>query len=149
MLIGTYESKLVSGRRVAIPSTLRRRLGEKVILAKWYEKCVVLVGEGQWEKLIGKLTGKVETITRPVRDTDRFILGSAYEAIPDKQGRVVVPEVLMKHAEIKGEIVFLGLGERVEIWDKAKWLEHELFIEEKAGDMVETLALARLRPRDA
>src|SRR3989344_2224935 len=109
MLIGQYPSVLSKARRVAVPVSFRKELGKNFIISKWYEKCLVLLSKDKFDDLLNRITGKVEFITSPVRDTDRFILGSAYELSTDAQGRVVVPEVLTDFAKLKEEVIFLGL----------------------------------------
>jgi MraZ protein len=140
MLLGTYSGILSSKRRTAIPKKFLQELGTKIILAKWYEGCIVIVSQTDWQELLKRLTGEEVLITEPVRDTDRFILGSAYEAVPDNQGRVVIPFSLAEYAQLSSRIVFLGLGQRVEVWDKEKWLEREKYVAEHAGQMIERLA---------
>src|SRR3989344_543197 len=128
MLLGQYQSVLGDKRRLAIPKKFVRELGNRIILAKWYEKCLVVVSEGNWSELLTKLTSKIDIITSPVRDTERFVLGSAYESSPDSQGRVVIPDSLVKYADLKKNVVFLGLGSRVEIWNEDEWLKKETLI---------------------
>ncbi len=140
MLIGTYYGVLSPKRRLAVPSSFRKILGEKLIIAKWYEECLVLVGEVGWNALLKRLTPKEGIVTKPVRDTDRFILGSAFELEPDEQGRVVIPEILAKYAKLGSEIVFLGLGDRVEIWSKGEWEAHEKKVTEHASNLLEAIA---------
>ncbi|OGM15540.1 division/cell wall cluster transcriptional repressor MraZ [Candidatus Woesebacteria bacterium RBG_19FT_COMBO_42_9] len=140
MFLGTYTGKLSPKRRVAMPSSFRKILGENFIVAKWYERCLVIIGRDNWKALLEKLTGKVELITRPVRDTDRFILGSAYEVKPDPQGRFIIPEVLKDYAQLTDEIVFVGLGERIEVWNKHEWHKKEKEVQEQASAMIEELA---------
>ena len=140
MLLGTYFGVLSPKRRTAVPSTFRKLLGDRLIIAKWYEECLVLVSESLWSALLKRLTAKAETITASVRDTDRFILGSAYEVLPDDQGRVVIPEFLASYAHLGDEIVFLGLGDRIEIWNREKWKEREILISKNASQLLENLA---------
>jgi MraZ protein len=140
MLIGTYSSALSLKRRSAIPKKFLQELGKKLIIAKWYEGCLVLVSLTAWQALLNKLTGTSEMITAPVRDTDRFILGSAYEIDPDDQGRVIVPKTLSDYAKLTEKLVYIGLGNRVEIWDEAKWTEHEKYVSAHAGEFIEELA---------
>ncbi|MGD0523078.1 MAG: cell division/cell wall cluster transcriptional repressor MraZ [Candidatus Microgenomates bacterium] len=143
MLIGTYFSALSEKRRSAVPKKFLQELGKKLIIAKWYEGCLVLVGMEAWQVLLNKLTGKSEIITAPVRDTDRFILGSAYELDPDDQGRVIIPKNLSEYAGLGEKLVYIGLGNRVEIWDEDKWNEHDKFVSSHAGEFVEELANAK------
>ncbi len=140
MIIGNYTSKLTSSRRVAIPKKIREKLGNRFIIARWYENCLVAVSTDAWQELLNKLTGKSDIFTSPVRDTDRFILGSAYEVNTDSQGRALLPESLVKFAGLTDDVVFVGLGERVELWNKASWQKHEEFIQKNASQLVENLA---------
>jgi len=140
MLIGSYTAILSPKRRIAIPKKFLNQLGLKPILAKWYEGCLVLVARKSWEALLKRLTGEEKIITRAQRDTDRFILASAYELFPDKQGRVIIPEQIASYAGIKNEAVFLGLGDRVEIWDKNAWKTREEYVAKEAAELLERLS---------
>lgn len=140
MLLGTYQVKVASGRRVFVPSSLRASLIGNLILAKWYEGCLVLVDTVSWEALYKRLTGSQKIIVSPVRDTERFILGSAYEIQIDDQGRIVIPEILAKYADIKDEISFVGLVNRVEIWDSQIWNKKQMELTNKASEIIEKMA---------
>jgi MraZ protein len=140
MLIGQYSTNLSPKRRIAIPKKIREKTGKKMIVAKWYEGCLVLIGEANWEALLNRLTGESKVITAPVRDTDRFVLGSAFELDPDNQGRVILPSSLVKYANLSKNVIFIGLGDRAEIWDKDEWEKRESFIARHAGEFIEKLA---------
>lgn len=140
MLIGQYQGSLGEKNRVAVPNSFRKELGKKVIVAKWYEGCLVLVGEQRWQALLKGLTGERRLITAPVRDTDRFILGSAFELSLDAQGRGVIPTILVEYAGLGKEIMFLGLRDRVEIWNKEAWLKQEVYVAKNAAQFIEKLA---------
>lgn len=115
-------------------------LGKDLVIAKWYEECLVVVDKRVWDALLNKLSGKAELATKPVRDTDRFILGSAYEVQPDFQGRIIIPQSLVDYAKLSSELIFLGLKDRVEIWDKDIWLLKEKEISQKASEYIEKIA---------
>ncbi len=140
MLIGSYYTTLNDKRRVAVPKKFISELGNKVIIAKWYENCLVLVSFDFWDKLLKRLTGGKKTISLGVRDIERFVLGSAYEAEPDNQGRIVIPEALSKYAGLGKEIVFVGLGDRVEIWPKTLWEDKGKELVEETKEYIEKLA---------
>jgi MraZ protein len=121
MLIGSYLAALGEKRRVAVPKRFLAELGEKPILAKWYEDCLILVTNEFWDKLLKRLTGERKVLELGVRDIERFILGSAFEAEPDNQGRIILPEILVNYAKLNKELMFIGLTNRVEIWNKEIW----------------------------
>ena len=140
MFLGTYHVQVASGRRVFIPAPLRTNLGENLIIAKWYEECLVLIPEDSWKALYKRLTGEQKIIVSPIRDTERFILSSAYEASPDEQGRIVIPEGLATYAKFTKEISFIGVGDRVEVWDAKIWEEKQLKLSKEASQLIERLA---------
>ena len=140
MLLGQYQTKLDEKGRCAIPARFRSQIGKNAVLAKWYEGCLVFVKDDGWIALLEKLTAKSEIFTSPVRDTDRFIMGSAFEIELDSQGRFVVPKLLRDYANLSSDITFLGLGERVEIWNSKSWEEKERQVSENAVKLIEKLA---------
>lgn len=111
-----------------------------MIIAKWYENCLVLVSYDTWKSLLNRLSDKSGLVTEPVRDIDRFIMGSAYEVKLDGQGRFIIPEVLRIYASIVDEATFVGLGDRVEIWSSEKWKGIEELSERKAADAIEAIS---------
>ena len=140
MLLGQYEAVLTDKGRLALPKKFREKLGGRVVVAKWYESCLVVVASESLNPLLSRLTAETKYITGAVRDTDRFVLGSASEVDLDKQGRFVVPKYLRDYALLVKEVVFLGLGSRVEVWDKKVWAEREKYIKENAENLIETIA---------
>lgn len=140
MLIGSYLGNLGDKRRVAVPKKFLNELGEKPILAKWYEDCLILVSDKFWKELFERLTGGKRVISLGVRDIERFILGSAYETEPDAQGRIIIPEILASHASLDKELVFIGLTDRVEIWNREIWERESSKLGKTTKDYIEKLA---------
>ena len=93
MLVGHYQTKIDLKNRTAVPAKYRQVLGKKVVLAQWYENCLVIVSKDQWEALLEQIAQK-SFIVSPARETDRFLLGNAFEIDLDSQGRFVVPPTL-------------------------------------------------------
>lgn len=142
MFLGQFHTKLSNKSRTAIPAKLRRELGGRAIISRWYEKSLAVWSSKAWEKLLN--TALDETLlTRPARDTERFLLGGAQEFELDAQGRVVIPENLVEYAELGDEIVFIGIRDRIEIWAKKNWAEHETRISANAAGLIEELQSKR------
>lgn len=143
MLIGSYSGILSPKRRTAVPKKFLRDLGSSFIIAKWYEGCLVIVGKNLWEVLLERVSPRGSAVTGPVRDTDRFIMGSAFEVVPDAQGRIVIPGALASYANLSEKVVFLGLRDRVEVWDEEVWAKREAEIASRAAQLIEKLAEER------
>lgn len=140
MLIGHYIASITTKRRTVLPSEFRKVVGKKIIITRWYEGCLVIIGEGSFTNIVDKLVGERKLITKPIRDTERFILGSAYQIEVDSQGRFIVPKVLTQFAKFKDKIVFVGLNDRVEIWDQSTWDRNQPQLIASSSSNIEKLA---------
>ena len=58
-----------------------------------------------------------EEAQKPIRK----FLSSAFETEEDAQGRILLPKELVNFAQITKNIVFVGVGNRVEIWAEEVW----------------------------
>lgn len=131
---------VTSGKRISIPSVFRENLGKTLVLAQWYEECLVLVSKSSLNALLSRVTRGKGTITEPVRQTEHFIFASSYEVLPDDQGRIVIPDKLIGYAKLKEQVYFLGVGDRVEVWNKEIWEERERQVAQDAAKYLEELA---------
>ena len=147
MLLGQFGGKLSAKRRMVVPRKLAKELGSPMIIAKWYEGCLVLVSTESWGELLKKVRGTGELITSMIRDVDRFIAGSAFEVEIDELGRIIVPDLLADYAGLKEDVIFLGLSDRVEIWSQQVWREKEKRIADQAAVALEKIAHEEKNPR--
>lgn len=134
MLIGEYKSKVGEKKRVSLPAKFREEIGEDLILTRGYEDALILVNKRMWEKVAKDIVGGSFT-DKNIRDTSRFLVGSAKEIQMDTQGRFVIPEALFEHAKLGKDIIFIGLINWIEIWDANKWQERVEYLQ-KHGDEI-------------
>ncbi len=138
MLIGEYSVQAGEKNRIAIPKRLRDNLEGKLFLTRGYENCLILVDEGRWNKLILEIN-KSPLLSLTVRDTKRFILGGAVELEPDSQGRIVITDALKEFSAIEQKVIFLGVGEWVEVWSEQKWKDKLNNLSKNVSDLAEKL----------
>lgn len=136
MLVGQYIQRLSEKGRVALPSRFRKGIGQEIILSRWYEGSLAIFNPGAWQEIVERVT-KESVLGVPLRISERFLLGGAFEITLDEQGRFVVPPSMRNYAGMQGEVVFVGLGTRVEVWAKARWEEQEKRVIEEAEEMIE------------
>lgn len=139
MLIGHYTTKADSKGRVALPAKFKAGLGNKVIVTAGYENSLMVVSTKDWQTVIGQVTNNKLTL-EPARATDRFLLGSAFEVELDSQGRFIIPKYLRQYAKISQLVVFIGVGNRVEIWSQAKWEVYEKYLDKNISQLGEKLS---------
>lgn len=120
MFIGEYQHSLDDKCRVIVPSKYREKLGLNFILTKGLDGCLFVYTQLEWEAFQQKLRSLPLTNTS-ARKFVRFFLAGAVECSVDKQGRILVPNHLRVYSEIEKDIVFIGMGNRVEVWAAEKW----------------------------
>jgi len=135
MLIGQYEGKIGEKHQAALPKKFREILGEKLIITKGFENCLIIVSEENWKTLLEGTEGRPFT-NKATRELQRFLLGNATYIELDTKGRFVLPEYLRLFAGIKQEIVFAGIQRFVEVWEKKAWEEHQ----KRLGTTIESIA---------
>ena len=53
----------------------------------------------------------------------RLTYSGANEAVPDRQGRILVPPFLREYAGINGDCVIVGVGHAIEVWSQEGWAQ--------------------------
>jgi len=123
---GEYRCTLESQGRVIIPSKLRYLIKEDgsdiVYITKGIEKCLFVFPEKIFEQQVEKINELSFTKGNP-RIFTRLFYSGAFREKMDKQGRILIPSQLIEYAEIKENIVIIGAGKRIEIWDESNWKE--------------------------
>lgn len=142
MLLGQYEAVIEEKGRVAFPKKLREELGNKLIVTLGYENSLIIVSEENWKALLEGTEGR-PFIQQDTRETQRFLLGGASFVELDNKGRFILPNYLRRFAEIKNEIIFLGLSRYVEVWDKQRWEIYRQSLEKNIEKISERLISAQ------
>ena len=120
MFMGEYNHTVDEKGRLIIPSKFREELGDKFVVTKGLDGCLFVYAENEWKKLEDKLRALPLT-NKDARAFARYMLAGAAEVEPDKQGRILVPQVLRTFAELDKDVVLIGVAGRVEIWNKVRW----------------------------
>ena len=122
MFCGAYEHTVDDKGRTVVPARFRQKLGDKLWVTRGLHGCIWLFPERTWPQVQQMLTPKSLLDERKLK-LERYFLGAASECVPDKQGRVAIPQMLMDHAGIKSgdSIWIIGLTDKIEIWEKSRW----------------------------
>lgn len=120
---GEYEHSVDNKGRVAFPAKLRKSLNpeaqERFTLLRGLEPCLYLYPQDEWE-LVEKKLSKINSFTRNGRTVKRNFLRFAEDVILDKQNRLSLPSHLMDWSGIDKSAIFIGSGERIEVWSPAR-----------------------------
>ena len=137
MFIGEYNHTLDSKGRLIVPSKLRESLGERFFLTKGLDGCLSVYPTEEWGFFMGKLK-KLPMTNKDARKFSRFFLAGATECEIDKQGRILIPANLREFAKLEKDAVIVGVGTRLEIWDKEIWqkCDENISADEIAENMI-------------
>ena len=120
MFMGEYNHTIDAKGRLIIPSKYRETLGDTFVVTQGLDGCLFVYDNHEWAIFEEKL--KNLPINSPdVRKFVRFFLAGACEAEVDKQGRILIPANLRDFAALEKDVVLIGVGGRVEIWDKTRY----------------------------
>ena len=120
MLIGEYEHSLDTKGRLIMPAKLRIDMGDKFIVTKGLDGCLFAFSQNEWLNFESKLKA-LPLSDKNARNFVRFFLSGATECELDKQGRFLIPANLRTATNLDKDTVIIGVGTRLEIWDKSTW----------------------------
>ncbi len=120
MFLGTHSPRLDEKGRLFLPAKYREDLAEGIVLTKGQERCLYVFPPAEFERITEALRAAPVT-AKAVRDYSRVFFASASDEVPDKQGRVTIPQALRDYAGLQRDCVVIGANTRLEIWDDAAW----------------------------
>ena len=144
MFLGTHHHALDSKGRVSIPARYREVLSAQaepgLILTINFgdaSKCVVAYPREPFYRLAERLVSDGPMDPRLERYA-RAILPTATEVAPDRQGRILLPQSLRELVGIDREVTWVGMFNRMEIWNRTRWEQAH------AADLAEVGSLNKL-----
>lgn len=123
LLLGTYTPKIDAKGRMALPAKFRTQLGEGMVMARGQERCVYLLPQSEFQRIAAQIQ-RTSMGNKAARDYLRVFLSGAVDQNPDKQGRVLVPQMLRDYANLGDDIAVIGVGTRAEIWNRQAWEDY-------------------------
>ncbi|MFQ8989320.1 MAG: division/cell wall cluster transcriptional repressor MraZ, partial [Intestinibacter sp.] len=106
--------------RLILPAKIREDMGETFIITKGLDGCLFGFSQTEWANFEEKLK-TLPLTNKNARDFVRFFLSGATECEMDKQGRFLIVANLREYANLEKDAVIIGVGTRIEIWNKEKW----------------------------
>lgn len=137
MFMGEYSHTVDGKGRLIVPSKFREQLGEEFVVTKGLDGCLFVYSNEEWSNIEEKFRA-VPLTTKDARMFARFFFAGAASCEVDKQGRILIPQVLRSYAGIEKDVVSVGVLNRVEIWSKEKWEQTDQF--DDMDDIAEHMA---------
>ena len=140
MLLGEYEHTIDDKNRLTLPAKFRQAFADGVVVTRGLDGCLFAYTRSDWERLVESRLATNDPLSQEGRRIDRHFFSGAAEAELDRQGRVMIPAPLMRHANLQRDVVVAGVRDRLEIWDREAWRRELAEVEGSAEDVAERLA---------
>lgn len=120
MFLGTYEHALDPKNRLSLPSRLRDKLEKAVVLSKGLDGCLELRTPEEFERYAAGLSSLSAT-KKDARTFVRQVFANSADVAIDSANRILIPAPLLAEGNLKRDVVVIGVGRKIEIWDKDKY----------------------------
>jgi transcriptional regulator MraZ len=144
LFFGEYEHTIDDKSRLTLPARFRERLAAGVVLAKGLDGNIAVYPRDAWSETVEARLAALDPLTREARELRRFFFAGAADAELDRNGRVLVPPALARHARLGRDVVVAGVYDHLEIWDRSAWEQHLRAVEGSADHVAERLAEKRI-----
>jgi len=124
MFFGYFAHSLDNKGRLVIPSKMRDELGARAFIMKGFDGALAIYKETEFEKLVSEFNS-LPFNKKSSRDYLRVQLASTCELEIDKAGRAQIPSQLLAKYQINKEVVVIGAGDHIEVWDKQAYERYE------------------------
>lgn len=132
VLMGEFQNSIDAKGRMIVPAKFREELGYRCVLTKGLDKCLYIYPMSEWEKLKDKLS-QLPMSDPEARKFVRYMYANAQECEMDKQGRISIASQLRDYAQIKKELVTVGILDKVEIWSKQVYESSDSGMDQEPG----------------
>jgi MraZ protein len=121
LLMGEYHHQIDEKSRIRIPAKLKDALGESPVILKGTDGCLFVYSQEAMNNMFNTKFANNDFTQADKTKALRLLTSSTVMTEEDKQGRILLPQNLIKHAGIIKNIVTIGAFDRVEIWSEERW----------------------------
>lgn len=138
MFLGTHHPKLDEKGRVTLPAKFREELSPGLVLTKGQDRSLVVWPIEEFNAYADRIREASRSDAK-ARAYSRVFFSSAFDQVPDRQGRVTLPPALRDYARLTAEApaVVVGNHSTVEIWNAEEWERYLQAQEPQFADLSE------------
>ena len=143
---GTFEHALDAKHRLTVPAKFRAALAGGVVLAASPEtspgapRSIAIWTPESYEAYTTRALAEVNPMSAQAREMKRFLFGLSHDTELDNAHRVMIPAAHIEFAALNKDVILVGSGECLEVFDRA---QHQAYAPDqmtRVPDLVESLA---------
>jgi MraZ protein len=144
MFAGSHLLTIDDKGRLAIPARVRQQLaddyeGLELFITRSHKPCIEIYPAAEFRAVADQIQNLDDR--RAADLLKEVFIGNAVETEVDKQGRVLLPQLLRRHAHLESSAVLVGQITHLDIWAEAAW--NERYGESQAQDLASAFALLK------
>ena len=120
--LGTHLNRLDAKGRTSVPAPFRAALrtgtdpAALVLRPSHMHPCIEAWPAAEFDRLAAPLD-RLEIFSPAQDDLQTALYADAHRVEPDKEGRIFLPDSLVRHAGLTDAVSFMGLGRIFQIWE--------------------------------
>lgn len=123
--LGNIEAKADEKGRVFIPAGFRKQLQaaseERLIMRKdVFQECLILYPESVWNEELNELRSRLNKWNSKHQLIFRQFVSDVEVVTPDGNGRILIPKRYQQICGIRGDVRFIGVDNKIEVWAKER-----------------------------
>jgi MraZ protein len=127
---GTFDHALDAKHRLTVPAKFRAELSGKVVLAASHEadpgepRSIGIWPAEVYEAFTSAALAGINPLSPEARSMKRFFFNLSHDTELDSAYRLMIPPKLMEYAGLDKDVVVVGSGECLEVFDRARYAEY-------------------------
>jgi len=114
--LGSFQHQIDEKGRLSLPAQFRRGSHDQpLVLVQVFPNALTLYPERSWVEVEQRLR-EMMRLQPAARSYVLGVTANAVEVVPDKQGRILVPQRLQDAVGIAGPTLVVGAIDRIELW---------------------------------
>lgn len=134
---GTFEHTLDAKNRLTVPARFRAALADGLVLVRPVDlkPCVAIWRTSEYAEYCDAALTEKSPLSQARSNLERFFYGNSMEAELDAAGRVMIPARLGDAVGLARDLVVVGVGNRLEVWNADVWNGHQTSLHESVSEV--------------
>lgn len=121
MFLGQYKTKIKKEGFIVLPSKLKENLKNPILVA-YNEDYLTIYNKDEWEEMKKRI--KTNKFEEDILYLEQFA-SNMFITNFDEKGQIKIDLEILDKINIRDECVIIGAHNKIEIWNREKWLEFE------------------------
>ena len=133
---GIHDHTLDAKNRLTVPARTRSQLSGGVSLTKGFERCLQIWPAEDYDRITRQALATMNPLGPDARELKRHLYGNTVTTELDSAGRIMLPPPFAAYAGIGKEVVVIGAGDCLELWDPKAWNTYDADLIPRAADHI-------------